>query len=64
MLVIICFFYCCTESVARKYLDMELLSVEILHKRVSMVLSNNHFSFINRPLAPNVIDIAGMHIEQ
>lgn len=51
------------ERVTREHLNIELSSLDDLHKKVSLILLNNHFSITRRPHAPNVIDVAGIHIE-
>ncbi|XKL68000.1 hypothetical protein PGB90_003491 [Kerria lacca] len=52
------------EEISQKYFNMELPSQNTLHEKVALIFYNNHFSFISRPLVPNAIDIAGIHINE
>lgn len=52
------------KRIAREHFNKELPSTDVLHKRVSLQFYNNHFSLINRPLVPNSIDIAGVHMQE
>ncbi len=51
-------------DISKQYLQMELPSVETLHRQVALIFYNNHFSFINRALVPNAIEIGGIHIRE
>ncbi|XKL67999.1 hypothetical protein PGB90_003490 [Kerria lacca] len=51
-------------KISEEYFNIELPSYDALHKKVSLAFYNNHFSFISRPLVPNAVDIAGIHIRE
>lgn len=48
------------KRVTREHLHIKLSSSDDLHKKVFIILFNDHFSKTRRP---NVIDIAGIHIK-
>ncbi|XP_065199766.1 UDP-glucosyltransferase 2-like [Planococcus citri] len=52
------------ERYARDILNIELPTDEELNRRTALAFYNNHPSFISRPMSPNVIDIAGIHIKE
>lgn len=58
------FFNTHSKRLAREYFNMNLPTTDALHNRVSVILCNNHFSIMNRPTVPNLIDIAGIHIQE
>lgn len=58
------FFQDYMDDVALMYFDMKLPSVDVLHQRVALTFYNNHFSFIARPMAPNAVDVGGIHIQE
>lgn len=32
-------------------------------KQISLVFTNNHFTLLPRPMAPNIIDVGGIHVK-
>ncbi|KAL1509622.1 hypothetical protein ABEB36_004332 [Hypothenemus hampei] len=54
-----------SNIVAKKFFGEELPDLEVLAKETSLQLVNTHFSVNNvRPLVPNVIEVAGLHIQE
>ncbi|XKL67571.1 hypothetical protein PGB90_003062 [Kerria lacca] len=52
------------EEISKNYFNIELPTYDTLHKQVALAFYNNHFSFVSRPLVPNAINIAGIHIKE
>lgn len=53
-----------SEMRARELFGPDLTPIDVLAYNISLILVNSHFS-VNypRPLVPNIIEVAGLHID-
>lgn len=50
---------------SKKHLGVDIITEEDLDYKTSLLLTNTHFSITRpRPLPPNVIEVAGIHIAE
>lgn len=53
------------NELTKKHLGVDVITETDLDYSASLLISNTHFSFTRpRPLTPNVIEVAGIHIAQ
>lgn len=53
------------NEMSKKYLGEDIISEGDLDYNTSLLLMNTHYSFTRpRPLPPNVIEVAGIHIAE
>lgn len=43
--------------------NKDVTIVDKVNRRTRLIFLNCHFSFVNRPLAPNAVEIGGIHIK-
>lgn len=48
----------------KMYIGNEHINADVINRRTSLVLYNNHFSFLNRPTVPNSVDVGGLVLER
>lgn len=51
-------------AIDERFVGNKDVTIEKLYGRVSLVILNNHFSFMNRPTVTNAIEVGGMHIKE
>lgn len=51
-------------QIDERFVRNEDSSVDKLYRRTSFVFFNSHFSFLNRPIVPNAVEIGGIHIKK
>lgn len=53
------------NELSKKYLGEDIITEKDLDYEMNLLLVNTHFSFTrSRPLTPNVIEVAGIHIAE
>lgn len=54
-----------SNSLAKDFFGEDMPDLDVLAQNTSLQLINTHFSINNvRPLVPNVIEVAGLHIQE